>query len=184
MNKINIWQVLLKHYKTMSDQQGSTLYLDVFIHYIIPTIISAIICLLYGTMKPSIAALFVNFGAITTALLMSAVIMIYDQKQKTIFKIADIKDNKKPTTNLSGLEINKTVYEQLCHNVAYAILTSIILVIASVVISFFPDKQETLNIWYFSVPAYLLSYVAYTAFFTTIITFLMVIKRFSSILDN
>lgn len=184
MNKINVWQVLLKHYKTMSDQQGSTLKLDVIIHFILPAIISIIICWLYGTMKPSIAALFVNFGAITTALLMSAVIMIYDQKQKTIFKIADIKDNNKPTTNLSGLEINKLVYEQLCHNVAYAILTSIILVIASVVISFFPDKKEILESFYFAIPAYALSYIAYAAFFTTIITFLMVIKRFSSILDN
>ncbi|HDS7137945.1 hypothetical protein ABLU80_16045 [Klebsiella sp. CN_Kp104] len=184
MNKINIWQVLLKHYRTMTDQRGVTLRQDIFIHFILPGIISIVVCLLYGTMKPTISAVFVNFGAITTALLMSAVIMIYDQKQKTIFKISDIVDNNKPTTNLPTLENNKKVYEQLCHNVAYAILTSVILVIASVIISFFPEKKETLELLYFSVPAYLLSFIAYTAFFTTVITFLMVIKRFSFILDN
>ncbi|NIG15868.1 hypothetical protein [Pantoea sp. Cy-640] len=184
MNKINIWQVLLKHYKTMSDQRGVALGQDIFIHFWMPVIISILICVLYGTMKASIAAIFVNFGAITTALLMSAVIMIYDQKQKTAFKISDIKENNKPTTNLPALETNKTVYEQLCHNVAYAILTSVILVIASVIISFFPDDIKSLERLYFSIPAYILSLIAYAAFFTTVITFLMVIKRFSTILDN
>ena len=109
--------------------------------------------------------------------------MIYDQKQKTIFKISDIEENKKPTTNIPTLEIKKKVYDQLCHNVSYAILTSVILVISSVVISFLPEKDIFTKL-YFSIPAYLLSYVAYSAFFTTVITFLMVIKRFSNILDN
>lgn len=110
--------------------------------------------------------------------------MIYDQKQKTIFKISDIIESEKPKTNLPVLETNKKVYEQLCHNVAYAILTSVMLVIASVIISFFPEKKETLELLYFSVPAFMLSFIAYAAFFTTVITFLMVIKRFSFILDN
>ncbi|CAM7448928.1 TPA: hypothetical protein MNL20_002918 [Klebsiella pneumoniae] len=183
MNKINILQVILKHYKTMSDGKGNTLMDDIIVHFVIPLAISLFLCLTYGVMKPSIASVFVNFGAITTALLMSAVIMIYDQKQKTIFKISDIEENKKPTTNIPTLEINKKVYDQLCHNVSYAILTSVILVISSVVISFLPEKDIFTKL-YFSIPAYLLSYVAYSAFFTTVITFLMVIKRFSNILDN
>jgi len=184
MNKINIWQVLLKHYRTMTDQRGVTLWQDIFIHFFVPAIIAIIVCIFYGIMKPSIAAVFVNFGAITTALLMSAVIMIYDQKQKTAYKISDIIEGNKSTINLPALEINKKLYEQLCHNVSYAILTSVILVISSVIISFFPDKKETLDLLYFAIPAYALSYIAYSAFFTTVITFLMVIKRFSSILDN
>jgi len=184
MNKINVWQVLLKHYKTMSDQRGGSLRQDIFIHFWFPAMIAVIICFFYGTMKTSIAAIFVNFGAITTALLMSAVIMIYDQKQKTAFKINDIRENNKSTTNLPSLETNKTVYEQLCHNVAYAILTSVVLVISSVIISFFPDDMKSLENLYFAIPSYLLSFIAYTAFFTTVITFLMVIKRFSTILDN
>lgn len=184
MNKINIWQVLLKHYKTMSDQRGVTLRQDIFIHFWLPAIISFIVCYFYGTMRPSIAAIFVNFGAITTALLMSAVIMIYDQKQKTVFKITEIREGNTSTTNLPALETNKIVYDQLCHNVAYAILTSVILVITSVMISFFPDDITSLRKLHFSIPVYVLSYIAYAAFFTTVITFLMVIKRFSSILDN
>lgn len=184
MNKINIWQVLAKHYKTLSNQRGRALKQDIFIHFFLPAIIAMIICFVYGIMKASIATIFVNFGAITTALLMSAVIMIYNQKQKNSNKIADIRENDKPATNLTALETNKIVYEQLCHNVAYAILTSVILVIASVIISFFPDDIKSLAKLYVAIPAYVLSFIAYVAFFTTVITFLMVIKRFSTILDN
>ncbi|EOV9702692.1 hypothetical protein ACN5L6_001649 [Cronobacter dublinensis] len=183
MNKINILQVIFKHYKTLSDGRGTILIVDIIIHFISPTLISVILCLTYGIMKASIASVFVNFGAITTALLMSAVIMIYDQKQKTTFKIADILENQKERSHLVTLENNKTVYTQLCHNVSYAILTSVILVIASVIISFFPDGN-LLNKWYFHYPSYIVSFIAYTAFFATVITFLMVIKRFSSVLDS
>ncbi|EAP2806398.1 hypothetical protein D9B09_18635, partial [Salmonella enterica] len=76
------------------------------------------------------------------------------------------------------------IYEQLCHNVAYAILTSIVLVIFSVIIYFLPDNAVDLMKWYFRAPAYIVSFLAYTSFFITVITFLMVIKRFSTILDN
>ncbi|HGG6426295.1 TPA: hypothetical protein ACJG67_002812 [Salmonella enterica subsp. enterica serovar Kottbus] len=184
MNKINVMSVIKKHYTTMSDQRGNILLEDIFIHFIIPLILSLIICLTYGIMKPSIASVFVNFGAITTALLMSAVIMIYDQKQKTVFKISDIEENNKSRSNLIILNNNKLVYEQLCHNVAYAILTAVALVIFSVTIHFLPENADELKKWYFATPAYVISYLAYSSFFFTVITFLMVIKRFSTILDN
>lgn len=184
MNKINILSVIIKHYKTMSDQRGTILIGDITVHFIVPLVLSFILCWTYGVMKPAIASVFVNFGAITTALLMSAVIMIYDQKQKTISKITDIIEGNKSRDNLISLNNNKTIYEQLCHNVAYAILTAIILVIFSVVIYFLPDNELDLMKWYFRATAYIVSFLAYASFLITVITFLMVIKRFSTILDN
>ncbi|MCD3051976.1 hypothetical protein GFJ82_23180, partial [Salmonella enterica subsp. enterica serovar Enteritidis] len=83
-------------------------------------LVSFVLCWTYGIMKPAIASVFVNFGAITTALLMSAVIMIYEQKQKTITKISDIIEGNKSRDKLISLNTNKTIYEQLCHNFAYA----------------------------------------------------------------
>ncbi|MCD3016445.1 hypothetical protein GFJ84_23275, partial [Salmonella enterica subsp. enterica serovar Enteritidis] len=80
-------------------------------------LVSFVLCWTYGIMKPAIASVFVNFGAITTALLMSAVIMIYEQKQKTITKISDIIEGNKSRDKLISLNTNKTIYEQLCHNV-------------------------------------------------------------------
>lgn len=91
MNKINVMSVIKKHYTTMSDQRGNILLEDIAIHFIIPLTLSLIICFTYGIMKTSIASVFVNFGAITTALLMSAVIMIYDQKQKLYLKFQTLR---------------------------------------------------------------------------------------------
>lgn len=54
----------------------------------------------------------------------------------------------------------------------------------SVIIYFLPDNAVDLMKWYFRAPAYIVSFLAYTSFFITVITFLMVIKRFSTILDN
>ncbi|HBM1589940.1 TPA: hypothetical protein LUI89_001667 [Salmonella enterica subsp. enterica] len=184
MNKINVLGVIIKHYKTMSDQRGTMLMSDITVHFIVPLSLSFVLCWTYGIMKPAIASVFVNFGAITTALLMSAVIMIYEQKQKTITKISDIIEGNKSRDKLISLNTNKTIYEQLCHNVAYAILTSIVLVIFSVIIYFLPDNAVDLMKWYFRAPAYIVSFLAYTSFFITVITFLMVVKRFSTILDN
>lgn len=155
MNKINVLGVIIKHYKTMSDQRGTMLMSDITVHFIVPLSLSFVLCWTYGIMKPAIASVFVNFGAITTALLMSAVIMIYEQKQKTITKISDIIEGNKSRDKLISLNTNKTIYEQLCHNVAYAILTSIVLVIFSVIIYFLPDNAVDLMKWYFRAPAYI-----------------------------
>lgn len=152
MNKINVLGVIIKHYKTMSDQRGTMLMSDITVHFIVPLSLSFVLCWTYGIMKPAIASVFVNFGAITTALLMSAVIMIYEQKQKTITKISDIIEGNKSRDKLISLNTNKTIYEQLCHNVAYAILTSIVLVIFSVIIYFLPDNAVDLMKWYFAHP--------------------------------
>ncbi|ELN05499.1 phage membrane protein [Salmonella enterica subsp. enterica serovar Enteritidis str. 635290-58] len=86
MNKINVLGVIIKHYKTMSDQRGTMLMSDITVHFIVPLSLSFVLCWTYGIMKPAIASVFVNFGAITTALLMSAVIMIYEQNKKPLLR--------------------------------------------------------------------------------------------------
>lgn len=191
MSKINVSMVVCKHYKTLSNQRGVILRADIFTHIALPILISLVVCYFYGELKQSLASVFVNFGAITTALLMSAVIMIFDQKQKIQSKIRDIQ--KKITDGNSDsdadsdviiLSTNKVVYEQLCHNISYAILSSVILVVCSVIVSFFPEAGNTSNLLIFKIIFYIVSFFSYTSFISTVITFLMVIKRFSSILDH
>lgn len=36
MNKINVLGVIIKHYKTMSDQRGTMLMSDITVHFIVP----------------------------------------------------------------------------------------------------------------------------------------------------
>ncbi len=40
MNKINVLGVIIKHYKTMSDQRGTMLMSDITVHFIVPLSLS------------------------------------------------------------------------------------------------------------------------------------------------
>lgn len=179
MNKINFIGIIKDHFFTLKDDGCSKLSKsDVFTHLLLPAIVSFIICYIAGIMKPSVISILVNFGAITTALLMSAVIMVYDQKSK-------IKEKDEKEEDVSKKELNKTritLYTELCKNTCYAILTSIVIVVLSVALSFFDEKSvtgdEKIYIFYF------ITFLCYYLFISTIITFLMIIKRFSVVLDT
>ncbi|OQP24091.1 hypothetical protein B2H99_16920, partial [Morganella morganii] len=88
---------------------------------------SLLICLFFKVMPTSVVGILVNFGSITTALLMSAVVMVYDQKSKIIEKKEkEIIEDKKETYSK-----NIELYNELCQNICFAILTSIMIVILS-----------------------------------------------------
>lgn len=146
-------------------------------------------------MRQSLASVFVNFGAITTALLMSAVIMIFEQKESVKSKLESIEEKEKQTSLSSDsvsrlnqsrvlLENNKLIYSQLCSNISFSILTSVLLVLFSVIVSFFPDDIKSISSLFFKCSYYLLSGFSYFLFLCTVITFLMVIKRFSQIIGD
>ncbi|RAZ13947.1 hypothetical protein DP201_24875, partial [Enterobacter hormaechei subsp. xiangfangensis] len=91
MNKINIFFLIKNHISSFKNEVSDSLSKsDIFFHLIFPIIASGTICFLFKVMPSSVVGIMVNFGAITTALLMSAVVMVYDQKSKLI----DKKDNE------------------------------------------------------------------------------------------
>lgn len=195
MNKFNFLRIIKNHFCTLCDQSGNYLLGDWIFHLVLPIIISLAICFFDGPMATSIAGVLVNFGAITTALLMSAVLMVYDQKQKVKEKIIKLEQEISTPSNsdgsgnsdvlrdhLSDLEIDRALYGQLCSNISYAILSSAIVVIFSVAISFFtsPVIPFSIKAWVY----YGLSALCYFVFISTIITFLMIIKRFSAVLEG
>ncbi|MBF0691485.1 hypothetical protein IR150_08285 [Providencia alcalifaciens] len=185
MNKINFLSIIKLHFQTLVDQKGKWIYSDIIFHLIMPIVVGLLICIFDGTMTTQIAAIFVNFGAITTALLMSAVVMIYGQKQKVKEKIKESKNNEKNSDkneDLIILEMDNILYRQLCHNISYAILGSALIVLLSVAISFFTTNIEIMSYKLFFL--YILSFFCYAIFISTIITFFMIIKRFSAVIDD
>ncbi|PWF89885.1 hypothetical protein DD549_21685 [Shewanella algae] len=108
---------------------------------------------------------------------MSAVVMVYDQKSKII----DKKDNETIADKITSYSKYINLYKELCHNICFAILTSILIVILSAVISFYDSKINTGFSYYFFITC---SFFCYSLFISTMITFLMILKRFSIILDN
>ncbi len=87
MNKINIYWLIKNHIASLKEDGATSLSKpDLWLHFIFPLIASFFVCLFFKVMPTSVVGIMVNFGSITTALLMSAVVMVYDQKSKIIDK--------------------------------------------------------------------------------------------------
>ncbi|MCG8708798.1 hypothetical protein JHU04_002022 [Brenneria sp. 4F2] len=178
MNKINIYWLIANHISSLKDEGEISLSKsDLWLHFISPLIASALICFFFKVMPSSVVGIMVNFGSITTALLMSAVVMVYDQKSKIIEK----KEKETVVDKIITYTKNIILYKELCQNICFAILTSIIIVILSAILSFYDMKIISGLSYYFFLVA---SFLCYALFMSTMITFLMILKRFSIILDN
>lgn len=82
MNKINIYWLIKNHIASLKEDGATSLSKpDLWLHFIFPLIASFFVCLFFKVMPTSVVGIMVNFGSITTALLMSAVVMVYDQKK-------------------------------------------------------------------------------------------------------
>lgn len=178
MNKINIYWLITNHISSLKDDGSTHLSRsDLFLHFILPLVASGLICTFFKVMPSSVVGIMVNFGSITTALLMSAVVMVYDQKSKIIEK----KEKEKIADKITTYSKNIALYKELCQNICFAILTSILIVILSAILSFYDTKLIAGFGYYFFLTC---SFFCYALFISTMITFLMILKRFSIVLDN
>ena len=178
MNKINIFWIIVNHVNSLKDEGEASLSReDIFLHFVLPLIISFFVCFFSNVMPSSVVGIMVNFGSITTALLMSAAVMVYDQKSKIIEKKeTETIEDKKATYSKSIY-----LYKELCQNICFAIFTSILIVILTVILSFYNDAK--VGVFYHDL-FITMSFLCYALFISTMITFLMILKRFGIILDN
>lgn len=178
MNKINVFWLIKNHISSLKDDGSTKLsFIDLTLHFLFPIAASGLVCFFFKVMPSSVVGIMVNFGSITTALLMSAVVMVYDQKSKIIEK----KDKETVADKITTYSKNIALYKELCQNICFAILTSIIIVIFSAILSFYDSKNPSAINFYFFIT---FSFICYALFISTMITFLMILKRFSIILDN
>ncbi|MBW5835172.1 hypothetical protein [Yersinia enterocolitica] len=182
MNKINIYWLIRNHIDSLKEGNSTNLSgSDLWLHFILPVIISFLVCLFFKVMPSSVVGIMVNFGSITTALLMSAVVMVYDQKSKIIEKLEKEQETTNVVDKIATYRRSIALYKELCQNICFAILTSIIIVIMSAILSFYDAKMTIAIYQYFFI---VVSFICYSLFISTMITFLMILKRFSIILDN
>lgn len=116
-SKINIKEIFKGHFETLK-VDGKYLKVDVFTFFVVPLIL-AISCIYFNIrLDKDIVSLFVNFGAIFTALLLSLLVLVYDQesKMKNAIEGDALKDDK------------LMLLKQLYHNISFAILCSVFLV--------------------------------------------------------
>ncbi|WP_139235998.1 hypothetical protein [Pseudomonas sp. NFACC24-1] len=117
-SKINVANIVLGHIATLADPSGKRSLMDYVTFFAVPSVVAAVACFVGYNLNKDVSSMLVNFGAIFTALLLSVLVLVYDQESK----LSLLKD----TDPL--YEAKKTLLRQLYYNICFSIISSIVLV--------------------------------------------------------
>lgn len=178
-SKINIWSIVAGHINTLNDaSSGKVSLVDYFTFYGIPLAIAFLLSFLGIKVTSDANSLLVNFGAIFTALLLSVLVLVYDQGEK----LRDVNSESKK----HNIELKKNLLEQLYFNICYAIVASVVLVFFCLVYTFLPSDALEISISklkiYIDLKLYLFSPLILMVVMNLLLTILMVVKRMHTLL--
>lgn len=178
-SKINFWSIVTGHINTLNDaSSGRVSFVDYFTFYGVPLALAFFLSFLGIKITSDANSLLVNFGAIFTALLLSVLVLVYDQGEK----LRDINTNSKK----HNIDLKKNLLEQLYFNICYAIVASVALVFFCLIYTFLPDGVFNVSISKLSfnvdLKLYLLSPMILMVVMNLLLTILMVVKRMHTLL--
>lgn len=176
--KVDVFFILKKHCQTLSVYKGGEekiSFIDIFSFFLLPALLGVLVALFSQGISDNILTLTVNFGAISTALLMSVLVLVYDQEAK-------IKDVQEKSRLAGGNADDKLVLlKELYQNICYTIVVSIVLVIFSVAgMSMVGEELSCFR----QIGLQVTSGLVIAVFVNIVLTMLMVIKRFHALLTN
>jgi len=178
-SKINIWSIVTGHIMTLKDfSSGKVSLSDYVTFYGVPIAIAVLFSVFGIKVTEGANSLLVNFGAIFTALLLSVLVLVYDQGEK----LRGVNDK----TQNHNIELKKNLLEQLYFNICYAIVVSVVLVFFCLVYTFLPDKAYPISVnkisFGFDLKLYLASPFILIVVLNLLLTILMVVKRMHTLL--
>ncbi|MCM2317825.1 MAG: hypothetical protein NDI93_00670 [Pseudomonas sp.] len=182
-SKVNIKEIVLGHFSTLRKVGGGWSWLDFITFCFVPVLFGSLSVAANFSLNKDIASLLVNFGAIFTALLLSVLVLVYDQESKLDERNQRDRELKRPTDQFYPAK--KTLLDELYYNISYSILSSLILIAVcfafSVADSFIKPETTTPTI------ALVFSKLIFTpiAVFVSVnllLTIVMIVKRLHSLL--
>lgn len=179
-SKINIWSIVSGHIMTLKDSSsGRVSFLDYATFYGVPFAVAVLFSILGIKVTSDANSLLVNFGAIFTALLLSVLVLVYDQGEK--LRVAKVEQTQK-----HNIELKKSLLDQLYYNICYAIVVAVTLVFLCLVYTFLPDKNYIVTfkqqVFSFDFKLYLASPFILIVVLNLLLTILMVVKRMHTLL--
>ncbi len=182
-SKVNIKDIVLGHFGTLRKADGSWSSLDFITFLGVPILFSSLGIAAEFSLNKDIASLLVNFGAIFTALLLSVLVLVYDQESKLDEKNQRDIELSRPSDEL--YKAKKTLLDELYYNISYSILSSLALIAFcfafSIADSFINPATKT------PIIAVIFSKLVFTPFAVGIsanllLTIVMIVKRLHSLL--
>lgn len=184
-SKINICCIISEHYDSLRDSAtGKYAPSDIFTFVLIPVFIAGFSVFFDVKLTNELIGLLVNFGSIITALLLSVLVLVYDQRNK-------IDEKNSTETSVNALQQLKLgVLDQLFSNICYATIVSV-----SLVVTCFLEQMSrptpvaaTQKISGISsieiIHGWILSPLIFFLIAHVILTLLMVIKRMHTLLTS
>lgn len=184
-SKINICEILLGHIKTLKDNStGKVSKWDIFTFFIIPIIISIFTIVFKFKFSSDLISLLVNFGSIFTALLLSVLVLVYDQSSK-------LKDKEKELGRNITIEVKRGLLDQLYYNICYSIITAISLVVVCFLESICRGKTTLIELplnqpisFCIDVNTYIVTPLVSFIIVHLILTIIMIVKRMHALLTT
>ncbi|WP_286271952.1 hypothetical protein [Thalassotalea hakodatensis] len=181
-SKINVIEIITGHFNTLKSSSDSKLnYTDLFTFILLPVIVACLTVFFGFKQSDQMSSLLVNFGAIFTALLLSVLVLVYDQGNKLTEKLES--NNNQPI-----LKAKQSLLDELYYNICYSIVVSVILVFLCLIekalrgcVLDFTIQNIHFNlqpdVWFFS---------PLIVFFTInlMLTILMIVKRMHTLLTT
>ncbi|WP_347987274.1 hypothetical protein [Methylomonas sp. AM2-LC] len=136
-SKLNITEIILGHFKTLKNSNGNFSKADISVFFIMPLIFTFFSIYSSFRLNDDITSLLVNFGSIFTALLLSVLVLVYDQESKL-----DAVKNSDPF-----FTIKKELLRELYYNISYSIICSLLLVLLCFIHSIVESKCFLFNVF-------------------------------------
>lgn len=179
-SKINIGSLIKGHIKTLYNASTKKLdFSDIVTFFVLPALV-AILGSFWGIfLSIDIISLLVNFGSIFTALLLSVLVLVYDQVGKVNEKL-----NEDKNKNDSMLKLKSSLLQDLYFNISYSMIVSLFLIMLCLVYSM--GSKFILDIPWTEIELSInrLLFLPLIIFVTInlLLTILMIIKRLHSLL--
>lgn len=182
-SKVNIKEIVLGHFGTLKKVDGGWSWLDFITFCFVPILLGSLSVAAKFSLNKDIASLLVNFGAIFTALLLSVLVLVYDQESKLDEKNQRDNELKRPADQF--YQAKKTLLDELYYNISYSILSSLILIAVcfafSVADSFIDPKVTTPTIAT-AFSKLIFTPIAVVISANLLLTIVMIVKRLHSLL--
>lgn len=175
--KINVVSIVAGHIATLSEPGGARSFLDYFTFFVVPTTLAVLGAFAGFQISDQTSSLLVNFGAIFTALLLSVLVLVYDQESKLDDKAALDQGSR---GNL--YDSKKELLRQLYFNISFSIVSSLLLILICFVASAMSgisavtgETKQFLQVWFFTPLATFVTV-------NLLLTIVMVVKRMHTLL--
>ncbi|WGS86695.1 hypothetical protein [Methylomonas sp. UP202] len=191
-SKINVIEIISGHIQSLKTSAGSTLcFADFFTFYGVPIGFSITGILFDYNLSENITNIFVNFGSIFTALLLSVLVLVYDQENKLDDKKEMLeRENKLNNTydQVPFYGVKKVILNQLYYSICYCVVASMVLVFVATINSIIDAAEASKMIgefkFSFDINTDLLTPISIFLAVNVILTILMVVKRMHALLTT